>query len=738
VRDALTAPKYEFPENYVERHEWLSDLAGQAKSFYFDSPDMAAESFPSDLLNDLEQAVYEIEKATEDVVKKMDNLEAAMQMRNSEDYILDAATSVEIVIEKGSKIGVSKRALADAKQAVRTAGDVGALAEGMQKIKVSLQNVFNWQSDSGTRLKDIEAGILKVKHSCEALNMQPPTEMSVALAHVPWLKLEPGIIQGTKRLNELIGKNADMSSITTQVTDLNTALAEAFEAGLTVSSAAAAAARKAMDAAQELNDHRSKAEAELRAMLQERKAARIRKTLIFARSQRVFEKILMETRIHEREMLQQECLSKLAEAQQAGDAELVTALVAQADRLLIMNDLVVECRNSLLNVSEVGFEGLFPEHAGPFGSVTWRENCTYELAIKGEEEKTVHVFLTDTEEHDEMDMHVVTNSPEIEDMLQGYNHFLLPGSSVVTEGYGLHMVRLEFRAEPGKRYFVVPSLRDASEEASARASRVGHVEAKTHGTFRISAACATGGALSFVQCGTAEEEFVKHEFFESDWNAHDKSEGGPRGPKEPNRFWYRNPQLRLYVGGNLDASHLQRLQTRTEEDIEAEADKSKEEQSKKHAESSSLTLEKQATKRSSFMGASRQSLVEKRALMNKRKSRPFEEGTVFCVILRASSTAKRSEAPAEVTVVRNNASNGSFQNPYARVINNAINHAVITYADGSSEICASFLSKPDRDPRPYFIVPALSAARESGRFSLQILATGKFKMERVPLIQVMD
>merc|ERR1719379_368301 len=54
VRDALTAPKYEFPAKYVERHEWLSDLRGQAQSFYFDSPDMAAESFPSDLLNDLE------------------------------------------------------------------------------------------------------------------------------------------------------------------------------------------------------------------------------------------------------------------------------------------------------------------------------------------------------------------------------------------------------------------------------------------------------------------------------------------------------------------------------------------------------------------------------------------------------------------------------------------------------------------------------------------------------------
>ena len=34
---------------------------------------------------------------------------------------------------------------------------------------------------------------------------------------------------------------------------------------------------------------------------------------------------------------------------------------------------------------------------------------TLSRKIKGEEEKTVHVFLTDTEEHDEMDIHVVTN-----------------------------------------------------------------------------------------------------------------------------------------------------------------------------------------------------------------------------------------------------------------------------------------------------------------------------------------
>jgi hypothetical protein len=734
VRVALTSPKYEYPNEFSERLGWLTYVQEKALGFKFDTPDMAAESFPEDLLHDLEDAISEIEKATEDVEKKQNNARFLLSGRPSRNAALDAATTVEMVIEKGYAVGVSRTVLHEAENIVHIAGDVGRLARGMQKLQVALENVFNWDAVSSERLKAIEAGILDVKHASEALNTQPPTEMSVALAHVPWLKLEPAIVSLTAELNSLIDQNADMSAITTKVTTLNTALAEAFEAGLTVKSAAAGNARLAMDAAQELNHHRSTAEGELRAMLQEKSAARIRKCLVFARQQRVFEKILMEARIHERSILQQECLSKLEEAKQAGDTELMAALVAQADNLLIMSDLVSESRSLLKDIDEVGFEGLFPEHAGPFGSVTWRENCVYELSVKGEEEQTVHVFLTDTQEHDDMSLHVVTNSSEIEDFLYGYNSFLLPGFSVVAESSGLHMVRLDFRAEPGKRYFVVPSLAEDQTAAARRAStkKVGHVETSVHGTFRVSAACMRRGDLNFIQCGSIEEEFVKHEEFEGTWTAEDKTEGGPKGAKEPNRFWYRNPEFRLYVGSHHDILQLQKMQSRSELEIEEEADRKKEEQSKKHAESSSLSLEKQATKRSSFMGSSRQTLVNKRALMNQRKSRPFEEGTVFCCILRAWSPSEKDMVPAEASVIRNNASNGSYQNPYARVIANAINHNVITYADGSLEICATFMTKPDRDTRPYFIVPALSEAKKAGRFTLQILATGKFIVERVP------
>merc|ERR1712216_1104296 len=93
------------------------------------------------------------------------------------------------------------------------------------------------------------------------------------------------------------------------------------------------------------------------------------------------------------------------------------------------------------------------------------------------------------------------------------------------------------------------------------------------------------------------------------------------GPKEPNRFWYRNPEFRLYVGKDLDHGLLKKMQTRTEKEIEEEADKVKEAAAKKHAESSSISLEKQATKRSSFMGSPTE-LKQKRALMNQRKARP--------------------------------------------------------------------------------------------------------------------
>jgi len=202
--------------------------------------------------------------------------------------------------------------------------------------------------------------------------------------------------------------------------------------------------------------------------------------------------------------------------------------------------------------------------------------------------------------------------------------------------------------------------------------------------------------------------------------------------------WYRNPEFRLYVGGSHDRYRLEALQGRTEEEIVVEEEKKKEELSLKAASSDKISLEKQSTKRGSFMGASRQTLVQKRAQKNARKARPYEEGTVFCCVLRAWSPADQFHAPTEVSVIRNNESNGSFQNPYARVIQNSINHSVITYADGSLEICATFMAKSEKDARPYFIVPALSKARRPGRFTLQVHATGKFVVERVPPLSTVE
>ena len=354
--------------------------------------------------------------------------------------------------------------------------------------------------------------------------------------------------------------------------------------------------------------------------------------------------------------------------------------------------------------------------------------------VKGEEATTVNIFLTDTQEHDDMSVHVVTNTPEIEEFLDGYNHFLLPGSSVVSESCGLHMVRLMFRAEPGKRYFVVPSLTADYSAQQKMKKKVGHVDAKIHGTFRVSAACPSGGKLSFVQCGFIKEEFSQDAEFDGVWSPEEKNQGGPKGPSEPNRFWYRNPQFRLYVGDHHDVTDLNKMETQTEREIEEEEERKKAEAARKHAESASLTMEGSPTsKRGSGFGASTASIRKKRDAMNARKPRPYEEGTVFCCILRASTPAHKHEALSEVSVVRNHPANSAFKNPYARVIPNAINHAITTYADGSLEICATFVAKLDKDdPRPYFILPALSAAKQGGRFTLQVLATGKFTIERVP------
>jgi hypothetical protein len=196
VRDALTAPKYEVPEDFMDRLEWLIALQQKAMSFTFVDPDMVDESFPHEVLQQVEDAVREIEKATAEVIKKTDNAVEVIQFVESRGLdpaknsrALDAMQSIEKVIEKGTGVGVSRVVLSDAKEIVNRAGNVGSYAKAMQMLNVALEQVFTWKMDPKERLADIEEAILATKKACEALNTQPPTEMSVAMAHVPWLKL---------------------------------------------------------------------------------------------------------------------------------------------------------------------------------------------------------------------------------------------------------------------------------------------------------------------------------------------------------------------------------------------------------------------------------------------------------------------------------------------------------------------------------------------------------------------
>lgn len=59
------------------------------------------------------------------------------------------------------------------------------------------------------------------------------------------------------------------------------------------------------------------------------------------------------------------------------------------------------------------------------------------------------------------------------------------------------------------------------------------------------------------------------------------------------------------------------------------------------------------------------------------------------------------------------------------------NHQVVAHEDGRLEICASFMAKPGTG-KPMFVVPALSAPRLNGEFTVSVLATGPFLFESIP------
>lgn len=289
--------------------------------------------------------------------------------------------------------------------------------------------------------------------------------LATAASQLEWLNWEPKLRDLTEDLEEIIETNAEMSTLTDSVTYLNDALVKALAAGLPPDSTAAERSRSQMIAAERLNKQRMVAETELRSALHIRVASAVQKMIVKAREQRVFEKIIQETRNHHKELQRLECEKALQRALDS-DQDEIGALVDQANVLEMMPNVPVlmKAQDLLEKQKRHAFDGVFAKTGGPFGTVEWRHNTTYELCVLaipdsfGDETVELSVFLIDAGEHDEMAIHVVENDPKIEDLLRGYNKALLPGFSVVEKVAGMEMLRLTLHAKRGKRYFVVPSL----------------------------------------------------------------------------------------------------------------------------------------------------------------------------------------------------------------------------------------------------------------------------------------
>jgi hypothetical protein len=607
------------------------------------------------------------------------------------------------------------------------------------------------------RLGNLKEALSKVKANYDDLALQLPEEYSVGWGHLPWLTAEGPLTKVVEALNESIDKNLDMSVVTTLVSECNTLKTDALEAGLKITAPIVEHADEAMMAGHELNEKRKKAEESLRLALQVQfepakaskatavpAASRIRKVLREAQCQSVFEKVLMEARIHEKNVLNHTCVHGIKKAIGDADWRGLPALIQQADDLTIQDDIVQTAREHVAAAEqdgqpliEVAEDGNFLKEGGPFGTVTWRNNLYYELVLPGDEDEgrqvDVDIFVTDTQEHGSMHLHVCGNDAKVEDMLLGYNHFLLPGFTVEAEQKGMHMVRISMTLTVGKRYYLVPSLVEelvveAAPDHGRRVNPVGFVESSRPGTYRISAAAFAD--LKLTRCGLDSEEWAQYSVFDDAWSSDEKSAGGPRGSKEPNRMWYRNTEYRIYNGSSaeLDLAHIKEMENQSSEQIEKvyEARKSV---INAHTDIPVNT----APRRSSLAGGTQRASVALAAARAKPKKPPraWKERTVFCVVLKASSAEDRGDqVPAETCVIRNNDENEVFKNVFASVMTNAVNHQVMAYASGSLEICATFAV--DQDGKPIFIVPALHKFGLVGKFKLEIYATGPFQIDRVP------